>query len=60
MGTVTKITNLWIWVRSKIFILGLLSGTHSLRGAEADTPLTLPSKAERIVRLHSFLVIIII
>jgi hypothetical protein len=52
MCTVTyiiKITNLRIWVHSKIFMMGpfqnfLLSGTHSLRGSEADTPLTLPSK----------------
>jgi hypothetical protein len=58
MGTVTyitKITNPRIWVRSKIFMTGRLSGTNSLRGAEADTPFTLASKLKN--RKITFLLI---
>jgi hypothetical protein len=58
MGTVTyitKITNPRIWVRSKIFMTGQLSGTNSLRGAEADTPLTLPSKASALIFIFLFI-----
>jgi hypothetical protein len=52
---ITKITNRRIWVRSKIFMMGRLSGTHSLRGAEADTPFTLASKLKN--RKVTFLLI---